>query len=98
MKTPDMKGRSSLQLENIDKSSERDEFQALFEVSPNPTWVFDLATTSILLVNDAALNLFGYTRKKFISFTLQDLLSIDDVSAFLRAYPDSDSTLSHADI
>jgi diguanylate cyclase (GGDEF)-like protein/PAS domain S-box-containing protein len=99
MTTPEMKGRSSLQLENgSDNSTERDEFQVLFEASPNPTWVFDLATTSILLVNDAALNLFGYSRNKFLTFTLQDLLSIDDVSGFLRAFPDSDSTVSHTDI
>src|SRR5262245_26124444 len=99
MTTPEMKGRSTLQEENgTDKSTGRDEFQVLFEASPNPTWVFDLATTSMLIVNDAALNLFGYDRNQFLSFTLQDILSVDDVSAFLRAYPDADSASSNADI
>src|SRR6476619_4134799 len=99
MSKPEMKGRSSLQLESgSDKSTEPDEFQILFEANPNPTWVFDLTTTSILLVNDAALNLFGYPRNKFLTFTLQDLLSFEDVSAFLRAYHDSDTTVSHTDI
>ncbi len=91
MNTPEWKGQSPLKYETgSEKSTEREKFQVLFEITPNPTWVFDLATLSILAVNDAALILFGYSRKKFLSFTLQDLLSVEDVSAFLKAYPDSD--------
>ncbi len=84
--TPDWTGRKTLHFaEDIERGSE---YQALFEISPSPTWVFDLATLSILAVNEAALALFGYQRNNFLALTLQDLLPADDISKFLKSIPE----------
>jgi diguanylate cyclase (GGDEF)-like protein/PAS domain S-box-containing protein len=85
-KTPDWTGRKTLHFEeDADRGSE---YQVLFEISPNPTWIFDLATLSILAVNDTALVLFGYTREDFLNLTLQDLLPPQDISKFLKSFND----------
>ena len=34
----------------------------LFSRHPRPTWVFDLETLRFLAVNDAAIELYGYSR------------------------------------
>ena len=49
-------------------------YRALFESSPRPLWVYDQATLRILMVNEAAMRLYGYT---FAEFTGLDLPALD---------------------
>ena len=42
----------------------------LFSRHPRPTWVFDLETLRFLAVNDAAIELYGYSRETFLRSTL----------------------------
>ena len=52
----------------------RDErFRPLFELSPQPAWVYDLATLRFLDVNDAATRAYGWTRDEFLAMTLRDI-------------------------
>lgn len=44
-------------------------FRALFEASPCPLWVVDPETGRNVAVNDAALELLGYTRPDFLTLT-----------------------------
>ncbi|HSE43199.1 MAG TPA: PAS domain S-box protein, partial [Acidobacteriota bacterium] len=80
--TPDFTGRKTLHFEEDAQSLKENEYQNLFEISPNPTWIFDVSTHSILQVNQAALHLFGYTRQDFLNLTLNDL--VPDVSRFVK--------------
>ena len=41
-------------------------YRVLFNSSPLPLWVYDPATLRILMVNEAAVRLYGYPREEFI--------------------------------
>lgn len=49
------------------------EFQNLFEMNPVPTWIFDKKTLKFLLVNDAAIKTYGYSREEFLAMTIKDI-------------------------
>lgn len=57
-------------------------YRQTFDAHPLPLWIYDLDSTRILAVNDAAIHLYGYSRIEFLS------MRIDDLSA----EPPSDST------
>lgn len=43
------------------------------EDNPNPMWIYDPEDLSILKVNEAALQIYGYTREEICSLTIKDL-------------------------
>jgi PAS domain S-box-containing protein len=55
----------------LHKSEQR--YRFLFEASPLPTYLADVATYVILAANDAACAQYGYTREEFTRRTLLDL-------------------------
>ena len=42
-------------------------FRRVFEANPLPMWIADHATGGFIAVNDAALNMYGYTRAEFLA-------------------------------
>jgi PAS domain S-box-containing protein len=65
------------------ESEER--YRRLFASNPHPMWVFDVETLAFLEVNDAAVAHYGYSRQDFLSMTLEDIRSQEDVPALLKA-------------
>jgi diguanylate cyclase (GGDEF)-like protein/PAS domain S-box-containing protein len=59
-------------------------FQFLFEKSPNPMLVYDLASRSILAVNDAIMGLYGYSESEFKMLNLLDLVAPSEVERVNR--------------
>lgn len=57
-------------------------YHNLFEDSPAPMYAFDPETLGILTANNAALRQYGYTRKEFLSMTV-DKIRPEDISALL---------------
>ncbi len=53
----------------------------LFAASPQPMWVYDLATLRFLEVNDAAVDHYGYTRDEFLALRISDIRPPADVTA-----------------
>src|SRR5262249_13163062 len=53
-------------------------YRELFDSSPLPMWVYDVDTLRFLMVNDAALRRYGYTRAEFRRLTVADIRSPDD--------------------
>jgi len=53
----------------------------LFNRSPVPQWLYDFDSLRILQVNDAAVKLYGYTRKEFMRMTIKDLRPPEDIQA-----------------
>lgn len=49
------------------------DYELLFANNPLPMWAYDLNELQILMVNNAALNLYGYTRDEFLKLNLFDL-------------------------
>jgi PAS domain S-box-containing protein len=54
-------------------------YRQLFNASPQPMWVFDLATLRFLAVNDAAIASYGWSRDEFMAMTVADIHPPEDV-------------------
>ncbi|MEO6669244.1 MAG: PAS domain S-box protein [Ferruginibacter sp.] len=55
-------------------------YSDLFNLSPQPMWVFDTETFQFIQVNNAALALYGYTEEEFLKMTLMDIKHAEDIS------------------
>src|SRR3546814_10014303 len=54
-------------------------FRYLFEKNPNPMWVYDRGTLSILEVSDAAVAHYGYSHDEFRRMRITDLRPAGEV-------------------
>lgn len=61
------------------KESEK-RYSDLFNLSPQPMWVFNPFTFKFIQVNQAATDLYGYTQQEFLNMTLMDIKPKEDVS------------------
>ncbi len=68
--------------EALRQSEER--YRMMFERNPTPVWVFDHATFAFLAVNDAAVALYGYSRKEFLRMTVLEIRTSDVVPSSLE--------------
>ena len=68
-------------VEELRKSEEN--YKRLFSQNPTPLWIYELKTKKFLMVNDAALDLYGYTRKEFLRLNLFSIRAKEEY-AFLR--------------
>ncbi len=59
-------------------------FRKLFENNPQPMWVYELSSLRFLMVNDAALLKYGYTKDEFLSMTIKDIRPPEDLPALLH--------------
>ncbi|MDP1581652.1 MAG: PAS domain S-box protein [Candidatus Didemnitutus sp.] len=48
-------------------------YDVMFESNPSPMWVYDVTTRTVLVVNNAALMKYDYTRATFLQLTMADL-------------------------
>jgi PAS domain S-box-containing protein len=53
-------------------------FQLLFHQHPLPMWVVDAETLGFIVVNDAAVKKYGYTREEFQGMTMDQIASPED--------------------
>lgn len=54
---------------------------ASIDLSPDPMWIFDPPSRRFLAVNDAAIDLYGYSRDRFLKMSLDDIRPPEDVAA-----------------
>ena len=74
------------QKESLERSEYR--YRAQFEASPQPMWVFDTETLAFLLVNDAAVAHYGYSREEFMKMTLADIHSPEEIPLLMESLQD----------
>ncbi|PRD43246.1 GGDEF domain-containing protein [Phyllobacterium phragmitis] len=56
------------------EAAETDEdFRVLFTTHPTPMWVYDPQTLKFLIINQAAVELYGYDREQFRQLTVLDI-------------------------
>jgi CheY-like chemotaxis protein len=48
-------------------------YRQLFLSHPHPTWVYEIASSRISMVNDAAITRYGFDREEFLAMTIDDL-------------------------
>ncbi|HEV8588928.1 MAG TPA: PAS domain S-box protein [Pyrinomonadaceae bacterium] len=58
-------------------------YRLLFDSNPLPMWVYDRQTLEFLAVNEAAVFHYGYSRDEFLSMTIKDIRSPEDVAVLL---------------
>lgn len=57
----------------------------LFDSHPQPMWVYDTETLRFLMVNNAAVARYGYSRQDFLKMTIKDIRPPEDVPALLKS-------------
>jgi diguanylate cyclase (GGDEF)-like protein/PAS domain S-box-containing protein len=58
-------------------------YRQLFDSNPQPMWVYDLATLDFLVVNDAAIAHYGYSREEFLGMTIKDIRPSEDIERLM---------------
>ncbi|MBR0830227.1 EAL domain-containing protein [Bradyrhizobium manausense] len=59
-------------------------FRLLFDNNPVPMGVFEYGTWKFIAVNDAAVDLYGYTREEFLERAVTDFAVVADPDAYLK--------------
>lgn len=54
------------------------EFKKLFKDNPHPMWVYDVETLRFMVVNDATVEKYKYTKEEFSELTLEAIRPQDD--------------------
>lgn len=67
-------------------------YENLFQLSPQPKWIFDKQSLIILDANQAAFDLYGYSREEFIGMSIKKLRKKEDFAELDRILnrPDRD--------
>lgn len=60
-------------------------YRYLFESNPQPMWIYDSDTLEFLLVNEAALAHYGYSREEFLAMTIKEIRPAEDVHQLVRS-------------
>jgi PAS domain S-box-containing protein len=76
--------------EELIKESE-DLYKNLFYNSPLPIGVCDVETMQLLDVNEATINLYGYSREEFMQMRSMDILSPDEKTDLKQVLPKADN-------
>ena len=87
----DAKVRAARQAAEVELVKAAQRYRALFDSSPLPTWVCEPASQSLLAVNEAAVQCYGYSREEFSSLKLADL-EIEEPPAEMGAPPVQSAT------
>ena len=68
----------SLQSAHTDLAAGEARYRQMFEASPYPMWVYSVESLSLLAVNEAAVQNYGYTHAEFLAMTLGDLCPLEE--------------------
>ncbi|HVS90937.1 MAG TPA: PAS domain-containing protein [Mucilaginibacter sp.] len=55
-----------------------EQYRQLFDLNPNPLWIYNNYTLRIVRVNNAAVERYGYSREKFLRMTIADIRPFDE--------------------
>ncbi|HEY8896194.1 MAG TPA: response regulator [Niastella sp.] len=61
-----------------------EKYKQMFYQCFYPSWIYDPVSLQILEVNDAAIKKYGYEREEFLTMTLKDIRSEDDIYQDLK--------------
>ena len=62
------------------------EYKRHFENGPIPMWIIDAATMKFLVVNNAAVEKYGYSKEEFSGMTIKDIRPPEDVDLMIRDF------------
>jgi PAS domain S-box-containing protein len=61
-----------------------EKYRYMFEMNPQPMWIFDIESLKLLNVNEAAIKHYGYSKQEFLNLTVQDIRPTETVDFFLE--------------
>lgn len=64
--------------------SREEMYRLMFERNPQPMLIYDCDSLDIVEVNQAALNLYGYTNEEFLSLTIKDIRPPEDIPELMK--------------
>ena len=67
----------------IEESEKR--YSNLFQMSPQPMWIFDMENYSFHQVNKAAIDNYGYTEEEFLKMTLFEIIPEEEIQTLKEA-------------
>jgi two-component system, cell cycle sensor histidine kinase and response regulator CckA len=86
-----LRARFKVHTKNVDETSleppfliKHPVFRFLFENNPHPSWIYDLHTLRFLAVNDAAVRNYRYSRKEFLSMTVEQIHPLVDTGLLTK--------------
>ncbi len=59
-------------------------YRMLFDLHPQPMWVYEVETLRFLEVNAAAIADYGYSREEFLAMTIADIRPAEDIPSLLE--------------
>ncbi|MCF8338199.1 MAG: PAS domain S-box protein [Bacteroidales bacterium] len=80
-------------LENSEKR-----YKYLFENNPVPMWIYDPESLKFLMVNDAAVHSYGYSKDEFLNMTIKDIRPAEDIDALEGDEKNTTATYNKAGI
>lgn len=60
-------------------------YRRLFDLIPQPAWIYDRETLRFLAVNQSAISTYGYSLDEFLSMTICDIRPAEDIPALLKS-------------
>lgn len=84
-------------LDNQIKTSQQ-EYLSLFNHSPLPIWIIDIETQQFIDVNDAACEVYGYSKQEYCNMSLEDIRPKEDIPLLETIINkiDADKQITHA--
>jgi PAS domain S-box-containing protein len=81
-------------LEQLSRSEE--EYRSLFDMHPNPVWVYDLETLRFLAANEATVRRYGWSRQELASMTIADIRPSEHVATMMAAVQNVSDGFTHS--
>ena len=72
------------------------EYRQLFESNPNPMWIYRESDLRFIKVNDAAVDMYGYSRMRFLRMKVEDIRPADEQINFLNDLKNSSEQIRNA--
>ncbi|SHG02698.1 PAS domain S-box-containing protein [Fodinibius roseus] len=67
-----------------DRKVSEKKYRDIFNLSPQPMWVYDPETLKFLDVNRVAINHYGYSYEEFMNMTLKDIRPEEDIPSLME--------------
>lgn len=88
------------QREKVEKELKESEsyFRLLFELNPQPMFVYDLDSMNITAVNNSAIKVYKYSKDEFLSMNILDLKAPSEFSRLWKNLIEDPNSFQHTEI
>ena len=81
-----MKDEENAKIEHLEEELKLSEsrYRQIFSNNPLPSLIYDPETLKIIDINNIAIKHYQYTREEFLSMTIQEIHSPEDIPSFIE--------------